>query len=249
MANYDEYVSKKQLSEAVRDNDERRVVSILKRRRPSLNRRMLSSEDLLMTAVANDNPTIVQELLKIGHETECVDRNGNTALVHAIKNHSPGMVRLLLEFGANASTENTNRKTPLHYAAEHRNLEIINQLIGSGVSVDPRNRWEQTPLHLAVKNNCPDTVMCLLINKADVNAVDNQGNGAVHFAVGLGAEILRLVLVAGADVNLRNKKGETALRILSGRTMPDQNIMNVLLGVGARDDGDELCDGVEAMCM
>jgi ankyrin repeat protein len=60
----------------------------------------------------------------------------------------------------------------------------------------------------------PEVVRALLVNGANVNAVDNNGWTALMFAAGRGqADITHLLMGRGADPNVKSKEGETALMI------------------------------------
>ena len=82
----------------------------------------------------------------------------------------------------------------------------------------------------------------LLLNDwADANAADADGNTALMFAVcacetaGLdSSELVHLLLVNGADPNLKNNQGETALLIAAARGRFDLVQMLVRYGAKAR---------------
>ena len=79
-------------------------------------------------------------------------------------------------------------------------------------SVSARDPLARTPLLLALQLGRADFVAQLLAAGAKANAVDAQGNGAVHYAVARGSlELVWQVLERGCDVNLKNKAGETPL--------------------------------------
>lgn len=87
-----------------------------------------------------------------------------------------------------------------------------------------------TPLHLAVIQGNLSLVNLLLANKADVNALDNEGHSVVHWATGKDypsllihisytnlisvcgeVEALRAVLQAGANVSIPDLNGGSPL--------------------------------------
>lgn len=91
----------------------------------------------------------------------------------------------------------------------------------------------ETPLMKAVLNNDIRTSRLLLKNKADVNAVDEQGESALLIAAYFGYEELTHLLVEkGADVNLKSKSGISPLFIAADRDKV--KIVNYLLPKGAR---------------
>ena len=72
--------------------------------------------------------------------------------------------------------------------------------------------WNYTPLTYAVACGCAGTAEALLKNGADHNRVFDDHGTFLHMAAVNGSSDLMLVLLAhGADVNLKNDKGETPL--------------------------------------
>ena len=70
----------------------------------------------------------------------------------------------------------------------------------------------------AAKNNDIITVKSLLAKSEgiDINAVDEDGNAALMLAASLAKrDIVKALLAAGADVNVKNKKRNTALIIVA----------------------------------
>jgi ankyrin repeat protein len=102
------------------------------------------------------------------------------------------MVRLLLEAGADASRQDNNGYTALHYCVLSAN-------------------WTVLPLLLdAVDNHCSTTDTTLSVAEY-VNLQDEEtGSTALHHSVGK-ADALLLLLGAGADPDVPNHDGSTAL--------------------------------------
>ena len=72
------------------------------------------------------------------------------------------------------------------------------------------------PLHLAVHHNSSIAAIVLIENGANVNLKDQSGNAPLHFAAGRtdtaeNAEMISLLLVGGADPNIRNRNNWTPL--------------------------------------
>ena len=65
---------------------------------------------------------------------------------------------------------------------------------------------------MAIRFEHTEIVKMLFEKGADVNAKENDGNTALHWASVLEyAEIVKMLLAMGADVNVKNNKGNTAL--------------------------------------
>src|SRR5260370_31896584 len=73
-----------------------------------------------------------------------------------------------------------------------------------------------TPLLAAVVNKQRPAAARLLVGGADPNLVHPRYGTAVHAATGAGdAELLRLLIERGGDVNARNAQGHTPLQMLA----------------------------------
>lgn len=79
----------------------------------------------------------------------------------------------------------------------------------------------------AVKNNDLNAVQNLLNNGENVNAVNDQGNSALHYAVAMdNADITKLLLRSGANINIENSKGWSPIKIAEKKNV--QNVTAVL---------------------
>ena len=73
-----------------------------------------------------------------------------------------------------------------------------------------------------VKNNNKEAVLQLLKAGENVNAVNEQGNSALHYAVALNnAEMADILLRYGADMNISNAQGWTPLKIVEKKKVED----------------------------
>ena len=111
--------------------------------------------------------------------------------------------------------------------------DVIPALVSAGVELECRDAKGYTPLILATYNGRRSTTDLLLARGADANSADDdRGNTALMGVAFKGYdEIARLLIDAGADVNLRNHAGQTALMMaaLVGQT----DIIEMLLASGA----------------
>jgi ankyrin repeat protein len=92
----------------------------------------------------------------------------------------------------------------------------ILQLLDHGVSVNEANSRGVTPLMVAAHQGLHGTMSILLEAGAEVSAVDDNYDTALHWVVDMldvapDLACIQLLIDAGADMEARNQKGETPL--------------------------------------
>lgn len=191
---------------------------------------------------AGDNPALMRLLLARGADPNARDSNRSTPLHHA---NEPEVVKLLLDRGADISARNSDGEQPIHFAARGSEsaVSFCRLLIKHGA--DPKSRDENgiQPIHLAARGNSVKLVEFFLNQGASPSAVahakeehSHDGWQPLHF-VGVSAtfeagpqdaEIVRLLIRRGADVNATTSDGKTPLHLLESPAVTRQ-----LLGHGA----------------
>jgi ankyrin repeat protein len=134
------------------------------------------------------------------------------ALVAAAQEGHVGAVRLLLERGVEVDTIDPREGTALHAAARECHEEVVSILLSSGADVYRRTDEKETPLILASSYGHLGVVRQLLkhMRGRGLNLRDSNGSTALHHACEGGyVNILRAVLLAGADHTLRNREKKT----------------------------------------
>jgi ankyrin repeat protein len=153
-------------------------------------------------------------------------------LIDALKRNDLAKAKGLIEQGADVNSRDKNGWTPLMYAASYAKpaTEILQLLLAKGADVNAGNKEGQTALMIAAARHEGDAVKALLAKGADANVKDSDGSTALILSLGdlpnlppdapdsvveaLDKEVTAIVqdlLDKGADVNVKNKKGETAL--------------------------------------
>lgn len=104
-------------------------------------------------------------------------------------------------------------RTPLHYAALEDRVEEVRGLLATGADPDAQDRQGFTPLHFAAQQGAVSSAQLLAAAGAQVNIPDVFGNTPLHKAAfqfqGGDPALIRLLIAAGADPDLRNKTGRS----------------------------------------
>ena len=105
-------------------------------------------------------------------------------------------------------------RTAMHYAAQSGQDEAIALLAGKGVSVSLADKNGETPLHSACRDYRVSSVDLLIRLGSKVDALDRFGNSPLSLAVFESRgrpDVIRRLIAAGADKNLKNKSGVSPL--------------------------------------
>ncbi|XP_023673698.1 KN motif and ankyrin repeat domain-containing protein 1a isoform X1 [Paramormyrops kingsleyae] len=115
-----------------------------------------------------------------------------------------------------------NGNTALHYSVSHSNFDIVKRLLDADIcNVDQQNKAGYTPIMLAalaaVEAEKDMRVVEELFSKGDVNAKASQaGQTGLMLAVSHGRmDMVKALLVCGANVNIQDDEGSTALMCAS----------------------------------
>ncbi|KAJ8395829.1 hypothetical protein AAFF_G00027120 [Aldrovandia affinis] len=115
-----------------------------------------------------------------------------------------------------------NGNTALHYSVSHSNFDIVKRLLDADAcNVNQQNKAGYTPIMLAalaaVEAQRDMRIVEELFSKGDVNAKASQaGQTGLMLAVSHGRmDMVKALLVCGADVNIQDDEGSTALMCAS----------------------------------
>jgi ankyrin repeat protein len=133
----------------------------------------------LHIAAYGRNPNITQLLISAGAPLDVTNHAGQTPLRFAIYSGGSGNLTMLLKAGARQDIGLSNT-TLLQIALAGGYVPAIPELVGAGVSVDERDGQGRTQFQRAVTALDLFRMELLLRNGADINALDVQGDAALH---------------------------------------------------------------------
>jgi hypothetical protein len=172
----------------------------------------------LVTATDYGVVPVIEKLLDEGADiNQTLQR---TALHVAAENGDLTIVELLIERGADVNLQDIHGRTPLFVAiAEHR-PEVAMRLAKENVDLGVLANDGSTLLMAAVRADNLELVRWAIERGTDVDAVRPKKTHATALMMAAGRghlEIVQLLLSAGADPNVTNHEGETALDLAKGR--------------------------------
>jgi ankyrin repeat protein len=113
----------------------------------------------------------------------------------------------------------TSSVSPLVAVSRFGNERVGRALLALGANVDGTDGSGITPLGRAALGNQLEMAKMLIAHGANLNHVDNLGMTALLYAASIDfgdAEMVRLLLKAGADPSAKSKQGKTALELAEG---------------------------------
>ncbi|OWF65742.1 hypothetical protein B6A14_08215 [Polynucleobacter hirudinilacicola] len=160
-----------------------------------------------------DNVSEVNLLLKKGINPNTVDANGNPMLILAIRDKSTNVIDALLnDKRIDVDLSNKSGETPLMMASIEGNLPLVKTLVlGHKAQLDHIG-W--TPLHYACAKGHLEVAQFLVANGAIVDSLSVGNTTPLMMAVQSGNEqLVKFLLDKGADLQLKNANGLTAIDI------------------------------------
>ncbi len=170
------------------------------------------NEKELRKAVSVGHPQPLRLLLESGAKIPAPSSSAGN-IFSSIECYSVAPVEcaeLLLQAGAKVTdTYNGSKYTSLHSNARGGHPQLVGFLVKNGLDINAKDEKGRTPLGTGVTN--ATMIQELIKHGANVNAQDNEGNTPLMNEYLTDIKAINALLQAGANPNIRNKKGENAV--------------------------------------
>jgi uncharacterized protein len=206
----------------------------------------ISLQTDLVEACSTSDLIGVRSLLKLGAKVDPPGVFGHPLAI-AISHEELPIVKELIDAGADINRQsNVQSLYPLEHAILSGNVDILNLLIERGVKVPETMRFQRSILHMSATADDSDTgiITSLIISlikvaetlsKQDhsiststislleqVNYKDPEGNTPLLYAAIEGnVGSVKVLVEAGADVNIQNNQGESAILLATNHDNVD----------------------------
>jgi uncharacterized protein len=185
--------------------------------RSALDSPTVGGSSALLAAASAGNADQVALAIRSGTDLEPRDNRGRTPLLLAVSNDRLAAARLLVPLGADPDAQDEQHDSPWLVTGVTGSVAMAKVLLKADPDLTLRNRFGGISIIPAAERGHVDYVRLMTTTATDVNHVNNLGWTALLEAVILGdgsqryAQIVRILLDAGADPDLADREGVTPL--------------------------------------
>jgi ankyrin repeat protein len=167
----------------------------------------------LNMAIFENKLEVVEDLLARGIDVNARDPGGTTPLFTAAMMGRQALVRRLLDLGADPNTGKEDGESSLSRAAAMGHVAIVRALLDAGAAPKTRGQWGRTPV-------------LDLVHDYGRNPMSNTGGVP---------ECLRMLIDAGAEIDVRDNDGRRALQVAAA--VGHEDLAAILRAAGASTAG------------
>ena len=192
----------------------------------------------LLCAAMENRCECLRILVEAGTDVNIKGKSWNSAVTLVI--HCSVCAEVLLEAGADVNATNIDGLSPLLLSIKSRNIPCVKLLLKYGVDVNWVHIYDDSPLTCAIEvPYAHDCVAELIQAGADVNLTRRiDGFTPLMLAVYQASErLVRLLLRSGCKINIRNERGQNALKYYASVSKRNVKLMTLLFAAGETIEG------------
>lgn len=194
----------------------RKTLDLLLAHGANINHQNAMKRSALHYVAMKNQKELMELLLQNGADATLVNSDGSTAFDSAIGENSIDVIKYLIELKYDINKPNRYGVSPLLHALKNKNVEIAKLLIAKGASLNADNIGG-TVLHYATLGGSSEMIKFFVDEKGfKANVVDEDGQTPLHYILDLYYtsyldSTISILLKCGADINQKDKKGNTPL--------------------------------------
>lgn len=188
----------------------------------------------LITAAQQGETDTVTRLLEQGADVHATNERGVTALIAAAYQNHVQVAEILIDAGADVNVQDITQQSAYLISTSDGFLELLQLTLEAGADVTSLDSYNGTGLIRAADRGHVEIIEELLKTDINIDHVNNLGWTALLEAIILGdgglrhTDVVRLLVEAGADINLADSNGVTPLEHAQQRGY--ENIIKILEG-------------------
>ena len=189
-----------------------------------INKKLVSTSNSPLYIACDEGHThLAQDIISSRGDVNTANRRGETALFTASVNGDLDIMRLLLKNGADINQASNDWETPYFIACQKSRLNSLHVLMEAGADYTITTLNEATPFYQAC-NYGRGAVAILMLYRFELDDPSGElatrmisqpwGSGATPFlsaAFQGHPQIMSILIVSGADIEIKDKLGRTAL--------------------------------------
>ncbi|KAF5686699.1 ankyrin protein 1 [Fusarium denticulatum] len=187
------------------------------------------------SAVSGGHINMVQWLGDANADVNVICLDSKITPLHEAYPH-PEIVRLLLEHGADINKGNADSRTALNFAISKNSLATVQVLLEAKTKPDINTDMIYGDLRRVIVGGYIDVVEKMLEAGIDVNNVNEKGESLLAYGIKYNApsSMIRKILEYNPDLEMRDKKGNTALHCITRSTTLET--VRLVVNAGGRLD-------------
>lgn len=175
----------------------------------------------LHLALRYEQPEIATLLIDKGADINLKNSIEWTAIHYAIRYSTKSIAKRLIDESCDLSVRTSNNWTPLLLALRYKDSDLARYIVDHNGEINSVNKDKTNALMLAAKFN-PTALNYLLDSSIPINAQNNDGKTALHYAIeGENKGAFFTLIKNGADISIKNNEGKSAEDLIKEEDLKD----------------------------